>query len=48
MEGESGFDDSSMGGLRLPSLWVPAKVFIVARDTRKAALANSMLVGQAS
>jgi hypothetical protein len=48
MEEKSGFDDSSPGGLKLPSLWVPAKVFVPARDTRKATLAYSMLGGQAS
>jgi hypothetical protein len=46
MEEESGFDDSSLGGLRFPSLWIPAKVFVPARDTRKATLAYSMLGGQ--
>jgi hypothetical protein len=48
MEEERGFDDSSLGGLKLPSLWVPAKVIVPARDTRKATLAYSMLGGQAS
>jgi hypothetical protein len=48
MEEKIGFDDSSPGGLMLPSLWVPAKVIVPARDTRKTTLAYSMLGGQAS
>jgi hypothetical protein len=46
MEEESGFDDSSSGGLKLSSLWVPAKVIVPARDTRKSTLVYSMLGGQ--
>jgi hypothetical protein len=46
MEEKSGFDDSSPGGLGLPSLWVPEKVFVPARDTRKATFAYSMLGGK--
>jgi hypothetical protein len=41
MEEESGFDELSLGGLKLPSLWVPTKVFVPARDTRKTTLAYS-------
>jgi hypothetical protein len=46
IEYKIGFDDSSLGGLNLSSLWVPAKVFVPARDTRKSTLAYSMLGGK--
>jgi hypothetical protein len=48
MEEENGFDDSSPSGLRFPSPWVPAKVFVLARDTRKTTLAYIILGGKAS
>jgi hypothetical protein len=48
MEEKRGFDYSSSGGLNLPSLWVPAKVFVPTRDTRKATLVYNMLGRQVS
>ena len=35
-------------GLGFPSLWVPGKVFIPARDTRKAKYGRNMLSGKES
>jgi hypothetical protein len=48
MEEENGIDELYPSGLRLPSLWIPAKLFVPAQDTRKATLSYSMLGGQAS
>jgi hypothetical protein len=45
---EDGFDDLSLGGLGFPSLWVPAKVFVPSRDTRKAKHICMILGGQES